>query len=316
MIDPTARARFEARVMEGGTGDDAKRLAASLKGGGAAQADLAALLVHAATAAPEQLVPIYDGATEGWLGLAPRGPMIEAHGAPEPIPAAFWDGFWNLVNDPDASRDAAEITVRTAALAGSLPDLQNRVAKCALLYPGVRNAAAAGYPKHFTLEALARCPAGSLGAEFHALIVENGFDLEVLDREALGLADMPAPLDYLNARILQCHDLWHLLAGYRTTALHEVAISGFQMAQFGHHYSSMFLGMVTSKIALGQPEALPLILDTILSAWTHGRQSPPLIGLDWERLWDQPAEAIRAATGVSPYTSPYPADLFEQMRAA
>lgn len=316
MIDPATRACFEARVIEGGDGEDAKRLAASLRTGGADQADLAALLVHAATAAPEKLVLIYDGATEGWRGVAPRGPMIEAHGAPEPIPAAFWDGFWSLVDDPVANLDAGEVTVRTAALAGTLPDLQGRVARCALLYPGVPAAAATGYPKPFTLEALARCPAGSLGAEFHDLIVDNGFDLEVLDREALGLADMPAPLDYLNARILQCHDLWHLLAGYRTTALHEVAISGFQMAQFGHHYSSMFLGMVTSKIALGQAEALPLFLDTILSAWTHGRQSPPLIGLNWERLWDQPADAIRAATGVSLYTSPYPADLFEQMRAA
>ncbi|MDO9249773.1 MAG: Coq4 family protein [Phenylobacterium sp.] len=316
MIDPAARACFEARVIEGGDGDDAKRLAASLRAGGAAQSDLAALLVHAATAAPEKLVLIYDGATEGWLGVAPRGPMIEAHGAPEPIPAAFWDSFWSLVDDPVANLDAGEVTVRTAALAGTLPDLQGRVARCAGLYPGVSAAAATGYPKPFTLEALARCPAGSLGAEFHDLIVDNDFDLEVLDREALGLADMPAPLDYLNARILQCHDLWHLLAGYRTTALHEVAISGFQMAQFGHHYSSMFLGMVTSKIALGQAEALPLFLDTILSAWTHGRRSPPLIGLDWERLWDQPADAIRAATGVSLYVSPYPADLFEQMRAA
>lgn len=316
MVDQPARARFEARVVQGGDGEDARRLAAQVRAGGEGQAELTALFVHAAACAPERLAVIYDGATEGWLGVAPRGPMIEAHGAPEPIPAAFWEGFWDLVDDPVANREAGHTTVRTAALAGTLPDLQTRVARTALLYPGVRAAAAGGYPKPFTLAALARCPEGSLGAEFHDLIVDNGFDLEVLDREALGLSGLPAPLDYLNARILQCHDLWHILAGYRTTALHEVAISGFQMAQFGHHYSSMFLGMVSGRIALNQPEALPLFLDVILTAWTHGRQSPALIGLDWERLWDQPAEAIRAAAGVSLYTSPYPADLFEQMRAA
>ena len=86
--------------------------------------------------------------------------MIEAHGAPEPIPAAFWDSFWSLVDDPVANLDAGEVTVRTAALAGTLPDLQGRVARCAGLYPGVSAAAAAGYPKPFTLEALARCPTG------------------------------------------------------------------------------------------------------------------------------------------------------------
>ena len=315
MIDQPARERFEARVIQGGDGEDARRLAAALRAGGEGQAELAALFVHAAACAPERLAVIYDGATEGWLGVAPRGPMIEAHGVAEPMPPAFWEGFWDLVDDPVANREAGHTTVRTAALAGTLPALKTRVAQIALLYPGVRDAASVGYPSKFTLSALARCPAGSLGAEFHDLIVDNGFDLEVLDREALGLADMPAPLDYLNARILQCHDLWHILAGYRTTALHEVAISGFQMAQFGHHYSSMFLGMITSKIALSQPEALPLFLDIILSAWTHGRQSPPLIGLDWESLWDKPAEAIRAATGLSLYASPHPADLFEQMSA-
>jgi ubiquinone biosynthesis protein Coq4 len=186
----------------------------------------------------------------------------------------------------------------------------------AWLYPGVREAAATGYPEHFTLEALARAPAGSLGHDFHSLIVDNGFDLEVLDREALGLAGLPAPLDFLNARILQCHDLWHLAAGYRTTALHEVAISGFQAGQFGHAYSAMFLAMVLTRTAFAQPEAAGLFLDTILTAWVHGRESPPLLGLDWPELWNQPVGQARAAIGLSPYASPYPADLFEQLRAA
>ena len=317
MADQLTRARFEAQVANGGDGEDARRLAAAIRAGGEGHGELAALFVHAAIAAPERLAVIYDAATEGWLGVAPRGLMIEAHGTPAAIDPAFWGPFWDLADDPDAGRSAGDITERTAALAGLMtPAFRTRVAETARLYPGVKEAAAVGYPSRFSLEALARCPKGSLGAEFHDLIVDNGFDLEVLDREALGLADLPAPLDYLNARILQCHDLWHILAGYQTTILHEVAISGFQMAQFGHHYSSMFLGVVTSKMALNQPEALPLFLDVILTAWTHGRQCPPLIGLDWEALWDQPAEAIRVATGVTLYASPYPADLFEQLQAA
>ena len=101
-----------------------------------------------------------------------------------------------------------------------------RVGQASLAYQGVAAAVAQGYPHRFTLDALARCPRASLGGEFHALIVDNGFDLEVLDREALKLAELTPPLDYLNARILQCHDLWHLVAGYRTTGLHEVAITG------------------------------------------------------------------------------------------
>jgi ubiquinone biosynthesis protein Coq4 len=175
---------------------------------------------------------------------------------------------------------------------------------------------ARGYPRRVRLETLARCPPGSLGGQFHALIVDNGFDLEVLDRDALGLDKLPPPLDYLNARILQCHDLWHITGGYRTTALHEVAISAFQLGQFGHHYSSMFLGMVLTRVAFERPEGGAIMLPTILSAWTHGRRTPPLLGVDWEAVWDKPLDQVRRNLGVTPYVSPFPADLFEQLQVA
>ncbi|HEX5378708.1 MAG TPA: Coq4 family protein [Phenylobacterium sp.] len=318
MADPTAQARFEALAAQGAEAGEPRRLAAAIRTGDSEAArDLAALWLHAAAAAPERLAATYDATAEGWLGAPPRAAPMEAAASPAPIPQDFWTAFWALARDPDTGRDAGTITQRTAELGRSLdPAMGDRVARMALAYPGVREAAAQGYPERFTLEALARAPAGSLGAQFHDLIVDNGFDLEVLDREALGLADLPAPLDYLNARILQCHDLWHLTAGYRTTALHEVAISGFQAGQFGHHYSSMFLAMVLTRTAFDQPDVVGLMLDVILSAWTHGRESPPLLGVDWPAVWGRSLEEVRAGIGLTAYASPYPADLFEQLRAA
>lgn len=310
--------RFQTLAAQGADTGSATDLARAVRAGDdQAARDLAALWLHAAAAAPERLAAIYDASTEGWLGVPPRAPLVEAAGAPAEISQDFWDAFWSLVQNPAAGQDAGAITQRTAALAGMLsPQLRTRIARIALAYPGVAEAAAGGYPERFTLEALARAPKGSLGAEFHDLIVDNGFDLEVLDRDALGLADLEPPLDYLNARILQCHDLWHILAGYRTTALHEVAISGFQAGQFGHHYSSMFLAMVLAKSAFGQPAGIGLLLDTILTAWTHGRESPALLGLDWAAIWDRSVADLRRDIGISAYASPYPADLFEQLRAA
>ncbi|THD81767.1 MAG: hypothetical protein E7812_02825 [Phenylobacterium sp.] len=312
------RAGFEALVQA--PAGDAQAVAARLRAGGEAEdfRALAALWLRAATATPERLPAIYDAAAAGWLGRAPQAPPIVAPELPpEPIPAGFWQAFWALLAEPPGSLGAGGVTERTAALLGHLsPGAAARIGAMALAYPGCAEAVAQGYPRRFTLEALARCPAGSLGGDFHALIVENGFDLEVLDRDALGLANLPPPLDYLNTRILQCHDLWHLAAGYRTTSLHEVAISAFQLAQFGHGYSAMFLGMATSRAALQRPEAAPLFLDIILTAWTHGRESPPLLGVDWEGLWDQPVEAVRARLGLAAYASPYPADLFELLSVA
>lgn len=305
------------RLAETGEGDAAD-LARLIRGGDlSATRDLAALWLHAAAARPEHLARVYDASAEGWLGARPAAPPLALDSPPLPIPPAFWEAFWALALSTETGLDAGLITQRTAALAGQTdPGMRLRSAAAAMAYPGVSQSAAKGYPERFTLEGLAMAPKGSLGAEFHDLIVDNGFDLEVLDRDALGLADLPPPLDYLNARILQCHDLWHIVGGYRTTGLHEVAISGFQAAQFGHGYSAMFLAMVLSKVAFAESPGANMLLDVILSAWTHGRESPSLMGLDWPQIWDRTVADIRAEVGITPFTSPYPADLFEMMRAA
>ncbi|MGZ3403333.1 MAG: Coq4 family protein [Phenylobacterium sp.] len=322
MSDPQERAGFEALAQAGADDDDAARaLGARLKAS-CQPADLkalAALWIHGAAAAPERLPGIYDAVAEGYLGEAVGAPSVrtDATAPPEAIPAAFWKGLWELLEEPPAGLEAVNLTTKTAALAGLIPPrTQARVGKAELCYPGVPAAVAQGYPQPFELAALARCPPASLGATFHDLIVDNGFDLEVLDRKALGLDQLPPPLDYLNARILQCHDLWHIVAGYRTTALHEVAISGFQLGQFGHHYSSMFLGMVLTRVAFERPEGGAIMLPTILSAWAHGRRTPPLLGVDWPAIWVRPLAEVRDQLGVTPYVSPFPADLFEQLSVA
>jgi ubiquinone biosynthesis protein Coq4 len=323
MVDLALRMEFERRAQAGATLDDVQALAQWLREADAEPSvrdrlSLAAAFAHVAFAAPDRVVETYDAMARGWLGDGPVGPVIAASGeAPVPIDPPLWEAFWSLLDDAAGGVAAGEITPRTAALGADLsPALRQRSVAAALAYPGVREAASAGYPPKMTLEALARCPAGSVGHEFYRLIVDNGFDLEVLDREALGLSGLTPPLDYLNARILQCHDLWHIVAGYRTTALHEVAISAFQLAQFGHGYSAMFLAVTAASTSVRGADGHRLIMDVMMTAWRHGRQTPPMIGIAWETVWDQTTEAVRARFGISPYISPYPADLFEAQRAA
>ena len=322
MSDDQERVGFEALAQAGADDDGAARgLGARLKASAQA-ADLkalAALWINGAIAAPERLPHVYDAVAEAYLGepIGAKPVHTDVRLPPELIQRAFWRDLWALLDAPREGLGAVNLTTRTAALAGMASShMQIRIGKACLAYPDVPKAVAQGYPKHFTLDALARCPDGCLGAQFHALIVDNGFDLEVLDRQALGVEKMPPPLDYLNARILQCHDLWHIVAGYETTALHEVAISAFQLAQFGHHYSAMFLGMVLTRIAFERPEGGPLMLQTILTAWAHGRRTPPLLPVAWEAVWDQPVGSVRKRLGVTPYISPYPANLFEQLSVA
>lgn len=275
----------------------------------------AAEVAHVAFAAPWKLVPVMDSfaARRGFEvpPTVPAGPSDPGR-SPLVVHEELFVALWEIVDGAGGGRSALEFTRATAALASQL-DTAFRDAQLELScrWPGVAEAAARGWPEPFTLEALAAAPADSLAGEFHDLIVRNGFDLEVLDRDALALRDLPPPLDYLNARILQVHDLWHLVGGYRTTGLHEIAISAFQLAQFGHAYSASVLA-VTLAAASAEPVRYGVLSGVIAAAWRHGRVTPPLLGVDWPALWNAPIGAVRERLGVTAFESPWPADLFER----
>jgi ubiquinone biosynthesis protein Coq4 len=100
----------------------------------------------------------------------------------------------------------------------------------------------------------------------HKMIVENEYDPEVLDRESIKLSAMPHRLHYLHARILQMHDVWHLVAGYTTHSSNEIAISAFQLAQFGHNYSAMFLAAALAMATTAEPQGFTILMQIITEA--------------------------------------------------
>nr|WP_321361675.1 Coq4 family protein [uncultured Hyphomonas sp.] len=316
------KARFLRRVEKPVSREELKRLARSCRSAGNRAAaeermDIAAALAHAAFLAPDRTAETYDAVSEGWTGNAVKAAPVEPFDrAPEPVPPGLWDEYWGIVEDGLAGKlDALAITQRTAALGKYFSDEATaRIAEMAHLFEGVSQAAERDMPDLILLSTLAACPQGSLGREFHDLIVDNKFDLEVLDRTEISVHALPQPLAYLNTRMLQAHDLWHITAGYETTALHEIAISAFQMAQFGHNYSAQFLSITAVISALSPPRGYPILMDTVTSAWIHGRETPSMILIPWEEVWDQPVETIRKTYGIRPYDPKYPADLIEQSR--
>ena len=280
--------------------------------------DLAAALAHAAFLAPDRTAETYDALAEGWRGRAVNATPIDTFDrAPEPSPVGLWKEYWGIVEDGAVGNlDALSVTQRTAALGQHMTDTTlSRIAEMAHLYDGVTEAAARDTPELIKLSTLAACPENSLGREFHDLIVDNMFDLEVLDRDAIKINALPEPLAWLNTRMLQAHDLWHITAGYETTSLHEIAISAFQMAQFGHNYSAQFLSITSVIGALVPERGYPVLMDTITSAWVHGRESPAMILIPWEKVWDQPVDKIRRTYGITAYESPYAPDIIEKSQA-
>ena len=288
------------------------------KGGFTADAELrirvAAVMAHVGFLAPDRAGEVFDAFAASWLekpvAAAPIAALDLSTGT---VPNEFLDTYWSIVEDGVAgSLDAASITERTAGLGGLQNEaFQDRLVRSSMQYPGVKEIAGRSTPPGVRLPTLAACQIGSIGRQYHDLIVDNGFDLEVLDGHALGLSKLPPPLDYLNARNLQTHDLWHLVAGYETTILHEFAIAAFQLAQFGHSYSGNLMAVMTGVAALSPAIGFPILMDAVLTAWVHGRETSPMIGIRWEDSWNRSVKEIRESYAILPYETPHPANLIE-----
>ena len=290
-------------------------LNAAKEGDANGQRRVAGAMVWAAFSCPDAIEPVYDIIAAAWLGSGEL-PDIPKELPQAPIEAGFWDAFFSAVDDAEKGYDAASITARVAALGGCVhPSFRQIAEDCARRHPGAAAALTNPVPGRTDLDELGACADPSLGQTLYRMIVDQGYDLEVLDREAIALSALPRSLRYLNTRILQMHDVWHLVAGYETTASHEIAISAFQLAQFGHNYSAMFLATIITISCTLQRAGFGILMQLIAEGWHHGRQTPPMMDIQWEAEWNRPIEAIRESHGIPVYRSKLPANLFESVAA-
>ncbi len=276
------------------------------------QIQLCGAMLWASFACPEAIFPVFDALFRAQLALDCRLTELPMESAPPP--EAFWERFQETIEGPEGGYDATSITVAVASLGGELhSEMANLSESAARILNKEASPESKTAPPMITLEGLASLPEGSLGRALLAMWTDNQFDPEVLDRDAIGLADLSPALRYLNTRILQMHDVWHLVAGYRTTSLHEMAISSFQLAQFGHNYSAMFLATVLCMSCLRQPAGFPLLMQNFAEGWRHGCQAPKFMEIQWESEWHLDIASIRQKYGIEPFAGSFPENLLEQL---
>jgi ubiquinone biosynthesis protein Coq4 len=268
------------------------------------------VLARLAWIAPDETIPVYDEMAARWLGgsfMRFDGPPVGDDtlarlGTPAALPPGLPALVWQLAAD---GIDSPTVTQRIAAFGAVYPGAHREACAHAMeAHAGWQELTRKSAMPRTKLDDVAGCAPGTLGHAFHRLIVENGFDIEVLDPDSV--VGYHPVIDPTNRRILQTHEIWHLIAGYSTSALHEVAISGFQLAQFGHGYSRDFLATAFTITTLTMPVLAPVFLQVTLEGWRHGRQTPPLMLVDWDALWHEPMDAIRERHGVRPFISALP----------
>lgn len=267
---------------------------------------LAAMAVHAAAAAPERMIDIYDSAAAGWLGREtpePRSRTLD----PLPISAGWWKTLWSVAA-PNTGPGRQRYAERMMELAGELdPRINARMAEAAMEFPGVAEAAAAGIPPPYDFEWLSQFRPASLGHALSQDIMSPGnpasdpYWTSVLPY----LRHMPTPLNCINVQVIQSMSLWGLVAGYSPHALDRVAMGAFLMGQVGHHYSALASAVTLTTVAVTRPENLQVVLDCLFRGWTHGRVTPPLMQVSWQPLWSLRVDQVREVLQIKAFDSPY-----------
>ncbi|MGO9931718.1 MAG: Coq4 family protein [Steroidobacteraceae bacterium] len=283
----------------------------------------AALMAHAAFVEPERQIAIFDALAEAWLDvsggdsrrallqerldfLSTPAPPVGAWGTP----GVIWEAFWAIA-DGRADRQAAapsalDLTLRVVNI-GTLYDqeLLERCERAVLMHRDIHTLL--GEPEvRMTTNDLRHRPKESLGSDLLGMLTAKGYDLEVIDADTVLLPPQFPAQNRTNRRILQLHDVWHLFADYGFTAQGEVAISAFQLAQFGQNYSTRFLAVSTTSLCLNRLVDPDQFIALIAEGWRHGRITPPLMSVPWHQLLDKPIPQLRRELGAEPFRTRTP----------
>lgn len=142
-------------------------------------------------------------------------------------------------------------------------------------------------------DALARLPEGSLGRAYLDFVEREGISaagIRAASEQGMERT-LPAPLDFVSARMRDTHDLWHVVTGYSGDVLGEVALLAFIFAQTFNPGIALMVGLGLLKTA-GAAQA-GSARATILDGFRRGRRSAWLPAVEWEQLLALPLAQVR-----------------------
>lgn len=138
-------------------------------------------------------------------------------------------------------------------------------------------------------------PQNSLGYLYAAAMKEKGFDPNLH-------ADMTAESDaqYVETRLSQTHDIWHIVTGFDTSPIGEMGLQSFHLPQFPYPLATMLIANSLMSSTLLAPEELPKLLDVIAQGWEMGKTAKPLFAQKWEENWEKPLAKWQAELSIQP----------------
>lgn len=137
-------------------------------------------------------------------------------------------------------------------------------------------------PPH-DLDVLRQYPTDSLGYLYATAMQARGFRSEDLYQDM----SINSEASYVEARLSQTHDIWHIVTGFGVSATEEIGLQAFHLPQFPYPLALSLLSSSMMSTLLFAPEQLPTLLDAIHRGWTMGKKAKSFFAQKWEEAWDK-----------------------------
>lgn len=163
-----------------------------------------------------------------------------------------------------------------------------------------------------SLQELADCPNETLGREFYKFMKANR-----LAYPAPPSVDFKSDFHYIIYRLLNTHDLYHVLLGMPVDSYGEMVVASFTSAQVPEyvppavHIASSALHVALKNHGLMEQLNLGTTLGYLL-----GKSTEPLFPVNWDKWWGVGIDEVRRALGIDlPRMSALVAGVHDQGRA-
>ncbi|KAJ3853601.1 coenzyme Q biosynthesis protein Coq4-domain-containing protein [Lentinula lateritia] len=143
------------------------------------------------------------------------------------------------------------------------------------------------------MNALAQLPEGTWGRTYKTWLERTGVTPD--SREPMHYIDDPE-LAYVMQRYRECHDFYHCICNFSVNVESELAIKYFEFANLGLPLAA--ISAIGGPLRLNAKKRSVLFSEYVPWALKYGSTSQCLIGVYWEKRWEQDVEELRKELGI------------------
>lgn len=149
-------------------------------------------------------------------------------------------------------------------------------------------------PPH-NLDKLLQYPSDSLGHIYATRMKKQGFDPDLYS-----YLTIDSDASYVEARLGQTHDIWHVVTGFDVSSIGEIGLQAFHLPQFPYPLATMLIANALVSSTLLAPDELPRLIQAIAQGLEMGQVAKSLFAQKWEEGWNKPLSEWQAELNIRP----------------